>query len=151
MCPAVGPGQTLFGNTQNKLGTALGTMGTFGTTGFNSGTSTLGFGATQPVGERPRVLEMRTDYYLRHHLVPSCLFYAAGKNVTQTDLRLLFHVHTRTRGALTSSRFQPSQIPTQRLPSRPCCSSSSACWRTRHTETRRSSETRSQTPRRKRR
>uniref|UniRef100_A0A3Q2VUD7 Nuclear pore complex protein Nup98-Nup96 n=1 Tax=Haplochromis burtoni TaxID=8153 RepID=A0A3Q2VUD7_HAPBU len=46
---AVGPGQTLFGNTQNKLGTALGTMGTFGTTGFNSGTSTLGFGATQPV------------------------------------------------------------------------------------------------------
>uniref|UniRef100_A0A3P9DGP7 Nuclear pore complex protein Nup98-Nup96 n=1 Tax=Maylandia zebra TaxID=106582 RepID=A0A3P9DGP7_9CICH len=49
VCPAVGPGQTLFGNTQNKLGTTLGTMGTFGTTGFNSGTSTLGFGATQPV------------------------------------------------------------------------------------------------------
>lgn len=61
VCPAVGPGQTLFGNTQNKLGTTLGTMGTFGTTGFNSGTSTLGFGATQPVGEWPHVLEMRTD------------------------------------------------------------------------------------------
>ncbi|KAM7373876.1 hypothetical protein PAMP_006566 [Pampus punctatissimus] len=42
---AVGTGQTsLFGNNQNKLGT---TLGTFGTTGFNSGTSTLGFGAPQ--------------------------------------------------------------------------------------------------------
>ncbi|XP_041657844.1 nuclear pore complex protein Nup98-Nup96 isoform X2 [Cheilinus undulatus] len=45
---AVGTGQTsLFGNNQNKLGTTLGTMGTFGATGFNSGTSTLGFGAPQ--------------------------------------------------------------------------------------------------------
>ncbi|XP_051793901.1 nuclear pore complex protein Nup98-Nup96 isoform X2 [Acanthochromis polyacanthus] len=43
----VGTGQTLFANNQNKLGTTLGTMGTFGTTGFNSGTSTLGFGAPQ--------------------------------------------------------------------------------------------------------
>ncbi|XP_008302614.1 nuclear pore complex protein Nup98-Nup96 isoform X4 [Stegastes partitus] len=43
----VGTGQTLFGNNQNKLGTTLGTMGTFGATGFNSGTSTLGFGAPQ--------------------------------------------------------------------------------------------------------
>uniref|UniRef100_A0A7N6B4P1 Nuclear pore complex protein Nup98-Nup96 n=1 Tax=Anabas testudineus TaxID=64144 RepID=A0A7N6B4P1_ANATE len=48
VCSAVGTGQTsLFGNNQNKLGTTLGTMGTFGTTGFNSGTSTLGFGAPQ--------------------------------------------------------------------------------------------------------
>nr|XP_020488921.1 nuclear pore complex protein Nup98-Nup96 isoform X2 [Labrus bergylta] len=45
---AVGAGQTsLFGSNQNKLGTTLGTMGTFGATGFNSGTSTLGFGAPQ--------------------------------------------------------------------------------------------------------
>uniref|UniRef100_A0A8P4GHA0 Nuclear pore complex protein Nup98-Nup96 n=1 Tax=Dicentrarchus labrax TaxID=13489 RepID=A0A8P4GHA0_DICLA len=45
---AVGTGQTsLFGNNQNKLGTTLGTMGTFGTAGFNTGTSTLGFGAPQ--------------------------------------------------------------------------------------------------------
>lgn len=44
---AVGPGQTsLFGNSQNKLGTTLGTIGTFAT-GFNSGTSGLGFGAPQ--------------------------------------------------------------------------------------------------------
>ncbi|XP_022600404.1 nuclear pore complex protein Nup98-Nup96 isoform X2 [Seriola dumerili] len=44
----VGTGQpSLFGNNQNKLGTTLGTMGTFGATGFNSGTSTLGFGAPQ--------------------------------------------------------------------------------------------------------
>ncbi|XP_044227526.1 nuclear pore complex protein Nup98-Nup96 isoform X2 [Thunnus albacares] len=44
----VGTGQTsLFGNNQNKLGTTLGTMGTFGAAGFNSGTSTLGFGASQ--------------------------------------------------------------------------------------------------------
>ncbi|XP_041863790.1 nuclear pore complex protein Nup98-Nup96 [Melanotaenia boesemani] len=43
----VGVGPTLFGSNQNKLGTTLGTMGTFGTTGFNSGTSTLGFGAPQ--------------------------------------------------------------------------------------------------------
>ncbi|CAN9501252.1 unnamed protein product [Ophioblennius macclurei] len=43
---AVGPGQ-LFGNNQNKLGTTLGTMGTFGATGFSGGTSTLGFGAPQ--------------------------------------------------------------------------------------------------------
>ncbi|KAM4620966.1 nuclear pore complex protein Nup98-Nup96 isoform 2-T3 [Polymixia lowei] len=44
---AVGTGQTsLFGNTQNKLGTTLGTMGTFGTSGF-SGTSAMGFGAPQ--------------------------------------------------------------------------------------------------------
>ncbi|XP_068187416.1 nuclear pore complex protein Nup98-Nup96 [Antennarius striatus] len=41
---AVGTVQpSLFGN-QSKLGT---TLGTFGTTGFNSGTNTLGFGATQ--------------------------------------------------------------------------------------------------------
>ncbi|XP_074528013.1 nuclear pore complex protein Nup98-Nup96 isoform X2 [Halichoeres trimaculatus] len=45
---AVGAGQpSLFGNNQNKLGTTLGTMGTFGATSFNSGASTLGFGATQ--------------------------------------------------------------------------------------------------------
>lgn len=51
--PAVGTGPTLFGNNQTKLGSTLGTMGTFGTTGFNSGTSTLGFGAPQqPVGEQ---------------------------------------------------------------------------------------------------
>uniref|UniRef100_A0A4W6F9G6 Nuclear pore complex protein Nup98-Nup96 n=1 Tax=Lates calcarifer TaxID=8187 RepID=A0A4W6F9G6_LATCA len=44
----VGTGQTsLFGNNQNKLGTTLGTMGTFGATAFNSGTSNLGFGAPQ--------------------------------------------------------------------------------------------------------
>uniref|UniRef100_A0A8C9Y5R3 Nuclear pore complex protein Nup98-Nup96 n=1 Tax=Sander lucioperca TaxID=283035 RepID=A0A8C9Y5R3_SANLU len=44
---AVGAGQTsLFGNTQGKLGTTLGTMGTFGGAGFNSGTS-LGFGPPQ--------------------------------------------------------------------------------------------------------
>lgn len=54
VCAAVGPGQTsLFGNTQNKMGTTLGTMGTFGATGFNTGASTLGFGTPQqPVGEQ---------------------------------------------------------------------------------------------------
>ncbi|KAM9846701.1 nuclear pore complex protein Nup98-Nup96 isoform 2-T2 [Aulostomus maculatus] len=45
---AMGTSQTsLFGNNQNKMGTALGTIGTFGATGFNSGTSSLGFGAPQ--------------------------------------------------------------------------------------------------------
>ncbi|XP_060942469.1 nuclear pore complex protein Nup98-Nup96 isoform X3 [Limanda limanda] len=45
---AVGQGQTsLFGNNQNKLGTTLGTIGQFGATAFNSGTSTMGFGAPQ--------------------------------------------------------------------------------------------------------
>ncbi|KAM4544989.1 nuclear pore complex protein Nup98-Nup96 isoform 2-T3 [Odontesthes bonariensis] len=43
----VGAGPTLFGNNQNKLGTTLGTMGTFGAAGFSSGASTLGFGAPQ--------------------------------------------------------------------------------------------------------
>uniref|UniRef100_A0A3P9IE46 Nuclear pore complex protein Nup98-Nup96 n=1 Tax=Oryzias latipes TaxID=8090 RepID=A0A3P9IE46_ORYLA len=43
----VGAGTSLFGNTQNKLGTSLGTMGAFGTTGFNTGTSSLGFGPQQ--------------------------------------------------------------------------------------------------------
>uniref|UniRef100_A0A7N8Y0C4 Nuclear pore complex protein Nup98-Nup96 n=1 Tax=Mastacembelus armatus TaxID=205130 RepID=A0A7N8Y0C4_9TELE len=48
VCSAVGTGQTsLFGNNQNKLGTTLGTMGTFGSSGFNSGANTLGFGAPQ--------------------------------------------------------------------------------------------------------
>lgn len=41
----------------------------------------------------------------RHHLVLPRFFYAAGKNVTQTDLRLLFHVPAGTRGAFTSSCF----------------------------------------------
>lgn len=42
----------MFGNTQNKLGGTLGTIGTFGATAFNSGTSSLGFGAAQqPVGK----------------------------------------------------------------------------------------------------
>ncbi|XP_035288063.1 nuclear pore complex protein Nup98-Nup96 isoform X2 [Anguilla anguilla] len=45
---AVGTGQTsLFGNTQNKLGSALGTVGAFGAPGFSTGTSGLGFGAPQ--------------------------------------------------------------------------------------------------------
>ncbi|KAJ8342308.1 hypothetical protein SKAU_G00322360 [Synaphobranchus kaupii] len=45
---AVGAGQTsLFGNTQNKLGSALGTVGAFGAPGFSTGTSALGYGAPQ--------------------------------------------------------------------------------------------------------
>ncbi|XP_067113030.1 nuclear pore complex protein Nup98-Nup96 isoform X1 [Osmerus mordax] len=45
---AVGAGQTsLFGNTQNKLGATLGTVGGFGAPGFSTGASTLGFGAPQ--------------------------------------------------------------------------------------------------------
>ncbi|XP_011615072.2 nuclear pore complex protein Nup98-Nup96 isoform X2 [Takifugu rubripes] len=43
-----GTGQTsLFGNNQNKLGATLGTIGTFGGAGFNTGSSSLGFGTTQ--------------------------------------------------------------------------------------------------------
>lgn len=50
---SVGTGQTsLFGATQNKLGSTLGGVGAFGTTSFNSGTSGLGFGTPQqPVGK----------------------------------------------------------------------------------------------------
>uniref|UniRef100_A0A672RR52 Nuclear pore complex protein Nup98-Nup96 n=1 Tax=Sinocyclocheilus grahami TaxID=75366 RepID=A0A672RR52_SINGR len=45
---AVGTGQTsLFGNNQNKLGSTLGSVGTFGTGGFNTGANTLNFGAPQ--------------------------------------------------------------------------------------------------------
>lgn len=41
-------GQTsLFGNNQNKLGSTLGSVGTFGTGTFNTGASTLNFGAPQ--------------------------------------------------------------------------------------------------------
>ncbi|XP_023683557.2 nuclear pore complex protein Nup98-Nup96-like isoform X1 [Paramormyrops kingsleyae] len=44
----VGTGQTsLFGATQNKLGSTLGGVGAFGTTSFNSSTSGLGFGTPQ--------------------------------------------------------------------------------------------------------
>uniref|UniRef100_A0A8C1EHK0 Nuclear pore complex protein Nup98-Nup96 n=1 Tax=Cyprinus carpio carpio TaxID=630221 RepID=A0A8C1EHK0_CYPCA len=43
-----GTGQTsLFGNNQNKLGSTLGSLGTFGTGGFNTGANTLNFGAPQ--------------------------------------------------------------------------------------------------------
>lgn len=50
---AVGTGQTsLFGNNQNKLGSTLGSVGTFGTGGFNTGANALNFGAPQqPVGQ----------------------------------------------------------------------------------------------------
>ncbi|KAK1875220.1 Nuclear pore complex protein Nup98-Nup96 [Dissostichus eleginoides] len=42
------PGQTsLFGNTQGKLGTTLGTMGAFGASAFNTGATSMGFGAPQ--------------------------------------------------------------------------------------------------------
>lgn len=53
-----GTGQTsLFGNNQNKLGATLGTIGTFGGTGFNTGTTSLGFGTTQqPVGKTEGML-----------------------------------------------------------------------------------------------
>uniref|UniRef100_A0A671S4Q7 Nuclear pore complex protein Nup98-Nup96 n=1 Tax=Sinocyclocheilus anshuiensis TaxID=1608454 RepID=A0A671S4Q7_9TELE len=45
---AVGTGQmSLFGNNQNKLGSTLGSVGTFGTGGFNTGANTLTFGAPQ--------------------------------------------------------------------------------------------------------
>lgn len=49
----VGTGQTsLFGNNQNKIGSTLGTVGTFGGTSFNTGANALNFGAPQqPVGE----------------------------------------------------------------------------------------------------
>ena len=52
VCAAV-PGQTsLFGNTQGKLGTTLGTMGAFGASAFNTGATSMGFGAPQQaVGE----------------------------------------------------------------------------------------------------
>ncbi|XP_072517838.1 nuclear pore complex protein Nup98-Nup96 [Salminus brasiliensis] len=44
----VGTGQTsLFGNNQNKIGSTLGTVGSFGATGFNTGASALNFGAPQ--------------------------------------------------------------------------------------------------------
>ncbi|XP_058271327.1 nuclear pore complex protein Nup98-Nup96 isoform X2 [Hemibagrus wyckioides] len=44
----VGTGQTsLFGNNQNKIGSTLGTVGTFGGTSFNTGASALNFGAPQ--------------------------------------------------------------------------------------------------------
>ncbi|XP_051956163.1 nuclear pore complex protein Nup98-Nup96-like isoform X2 [Xyrauchen texanus] len=45
---AVGTGQTsLFGNNQNKLGSTLGSVGMFGSGCFNTGASTLNFGAPQ--------------------------------------------------------------------------------------------------------
>ncbi|XP_028298533.1 nuclear pore complex protein Nup98-Nup96-like isoform X5 [Gouania willdenowi] len=44
---AVGPGHSLFGNNQKELGSTLGTMGAFGASGSNTGTSTLGFGPPQ--------------------------------------------------------------------------------------------------------
>ncbi|XP_060792388.1 nuclear pore complex protein Nup98-Nup96 isoform X2 [Neoarius graeffei] len=44
----VGTGPTsLFGNNQNKIGSTLGTVGTFGPGSFNTGTSALNFGAPQ--------------------------------------------------------------------------------------------------------
>ncbi|XP_028298530.1 nuclear pore complex protein Nup98-Nup96-like isoform X2 [Gouania willdenowi] len=43
----VGPGHSLFGNNQKELGSTLGTMGAFGASGSNTGTSTLGFGPPQ--------------------------------------------------------------------------------------------------------
>lgn len=48
----VGTGTTsLFGNNQNKIGSTLGTVGTFGGPSFNTGNSSLNFGAPQqPVG-----------------------------------------------------------------------------------------------------
>ncbi|XP_056140469.1 nuclear pore complex protein Nup98-Nup96 [Lampris incognitus] len=67
---AVGTGQTLFGNTQNKLGTTLGTMGTFGTPGFNSGTSTLGFGAPQqPVALTDPNVTAAQQALLQQHII----------------------------------------------------------------------------------
>ncbi|KAM9451702.1 nuclear pore complex protein Nup98-Nup96-like isoform 2-T2 [Clarias gariepinus] len=44
----VGTGPTpLFGNNQNKIGSTLGTVGSFGANSFNTGASTLNFGAPQ--------------------------------------------------------------------------------------------------------
>ncbi|XP_027009207.2 nuclear pore complex protein Nup98-Nup96 [Tachysurus fulvidraco] len=44
----VGTGTTsLFGNNQNKIGSTLGTVGTFGGPSFNTGNSSLNFGAPQ--------------------------------------------------------------------------------------------------------
>jgi len=76
--PAVGTAQTsLFGNTQNKLGTTLGTMGAFGATGFNSGANTLGFGAPQqPVGRYlspPLPLQSAPPVYLYHSYIHYCV------------------------------------------------------------------------------
>jgi len=59
VCVAVGTGQpSLFGNNQSKLGATLGTMGSFGATAFNTGASSLGFGAPQqPIGEQRLVCQ----------------------------------------------------------------------------------------------
>uniref|UniRef100_A0A667ZD82 Nuclear pore complex protein Nup98-Nup96 n=1 Tax=Myripristis murdjan TaxID=586833 RepID=A0A667ZD82_9TELE len=116
---AVGTGQTtLFGNTQNKLGTTLGTIGTFGATGFNSGTNTLGFGAPQqPVGLSATCLSDHLSVCLTtSHLVFSQRLKptnpAAQKALTTpTHYKLTPRPATRVRPkALTSSSSSKSQL-----------------------------------------
>lgn len=150
VCSAVGTGQTsLFGNNQTKLGTTLGTMGTFGTSGFNSGTSTLGFGAPQqPVGEQ---LNRLCDESLNGcggliHSDPLLLFAFVW-------LYYIWPLSSDTWWWFDSSFLflQHSLIQTQQLPNMPSSSSSSVSWRIHPTETRHCSETRCQTLRKKRR
>lgn len=144
MCSAVGTGTgSLFGNNQNKLGTTLGTLGTFGATGFSSGTNSLGFGAAaQPVGKRHRETDKPQIF----------IHYAWGESVYELIFfRSFSNVDPWLRYDLSSCRPQLSQILMRPPPSRPCCSSSSAFWRIHLMETRRFSEISCQIPKRKRR
>lgn len=64
-CTVGAGGASLFGANHNKLGTALGTMGSFGATAFNTGTGSIGFGAAaQPVGEPSVFSSFRFWYQL---------------------------------------------------------------------------------------
>lgn len=134
LCYSVGTGQaSLFGNTQNKLGGTLGTIGTFGATAFNSGTNSLGFGAAQqPVGKTNQTVVKVLFLELVSSFNPQWLSLES-----LWDLHYAFPQHLQTQ--------------MRQLHSRPFSSSSSVFLPIPHTEILRFSGTSLLTPRKKKR
>ncbi|XP_039601644.1 nuclear pore complex protein Nup98-Nup96 isoform X1 [Polypterus senegalus] len=137
---ALGTGQTsLFGNNQPKIGSTLGSVGTFGNLGFNTSTTGLGFGTPQqavaltdpnasaaqqtiiqqffntltfyPYGDSPLFRNPLTDPKKKEERLKPTNPAAQLTLTTQNRYRLSLRPATRVRPkALTSSSSSKSQL-----------------------------------------
>uniref|UniRef100_A0A8C4RUE3 Nuclear pore complex protein Nup98-Nup96 n=1 Tax=Erpetoichthys calabaricus TaxID=27687 RepID=A0A8C4RUE3_ERPCA len=137
---ALGTGQTsLFGNNQPKIGSTLGSVGTFGNLGFNTSTNALGFGTPQqavaltdpnasaaqqtiiqqffntltfyPYGDSPLFRNPLTDPKKKEERLKPTNPAAQLTLTTQNRYRLSLRPATRVRPkALTSSSSSKSQL-----------------------------------------
>ncbi|XP_077361067.1 nuclear pore complex protein Nup98-Nup96 [Festucalex cinctus] len=130
---AVGTGTTsLFGSNQNKLGS---TMGAFGTSGFNSGTGTIGFGASQqPVAltdqnstaAQQAMLQQQLSVLTYSPYVDSPLFRNPLTDLKKKEEHLKPTNPTAQKALITPTHYKPSPRPATRLRPKALTSSGSS-------------------------